>query len=196
MLACAASVTSCTFFHELLRFAFFPTRTENASLSENVSCLSKCMPVPVPAHMLVSMCVCMCVSMCVCVGWRALSGNQHTCRWVFITAGLSDALACRRPLFIVISLYLISPHTQVSGAHWRPHCAFACAHTHKHKHTRTCTNACRDTHAEMRTHMLNWTLHLCQGSHIHTHTHRLAHTLTHIFQSASTEPPVHGLKRD
>ena len=59
-------------------------------------------------------CVCAYVSVCVCV---ELSRDQHTCRWVFITAGLSDGLAYGRPLFIVISLHLISPHSQVRGDH-------------------------------------------------------------------------------
>ncbi len=70
-----------------------------------------------------------CVCVCVCV---ELSRDQHTCRWVFITAGLSDGLAYGRPLFIVISLHLISPHSQVRGDHWRPPCVFVCAHTHTH----------------------------------------------------------------
>lgn len=38
-----------------------------------------------------------------------LSRDQHTCGWVFITAGLSDGLDRGRPLFIVISIHLISP---------------------------------------------------------------------------------------
>lgn len=53
--------------------------------------------------------VCVCACMFVCVRARVcgeLSRDQHTCRWVFITAGLSDGLAYGRPLFIVIALTL------------------------------------------------------------------------------------------
>lgn len=48
----------------------------------------------------------LCASARMCV---ELSRDQHTCGWVFITAGLSDGLDCGRPLFIVISIHLISP---------------------------------------------------------------------------------------
>ena len=75
----------------------------------------------------VCFCVCVCVCVCACV-CAELSRDQHTCRWVFITAGLSDGLAYRRLLFIVISLHLISPHSQARD-HWRPPCVFACAYT-------------------------------------------------------------------
>lgn len=48
----------------------------------------------------------LCASARMCV---ELSRDQHTCGWVFITAGLSDGLDRGRPLFIVISIHLISP---------------------------------------------------------------------------------------
>lgn len=126
LLTCAClSVSLSIINYVLLQTGFFPCC---------IAYICACATILYCTHGSMFECAPLCVNgnlnVCVCV-----SRNRHTCRWVFITAGLSDGLAHGRPLFIVISPHLISPPSHVSGDHWRPPlciCACMCTHTIAH----------------------------------------------------------------
>lgn len=118
------------------------------------------------------------VFLCVHVCVRSCLGLS-TCRWVFITAALSDDLAYGRPLFIVISLHLISPHSLFGGDHWRPPCVFVCSHT------------CICLTLSCALDVLPGDIQVCTHMYTYADTHSVSTSPNLI-----TKPPVHNFKTD